>query len=466
MHAVSRLCSMVKSALGLLPPLHLRGLNPSRNGVNHLWQAMQAEPNLDQAFVWLCEQTEESSHNSDVWNLRRDWPAQKAVLRQALWQDTFTFQPVRVVEVRNDAGQTERREVRCAIDRLVIRAIAQVLQPVFQPLLSPQCTHMKGNGGLHQAVRDTQAYIASHPESFIIKSDIKSYYASIDHLILTEQLRVLLPNEVQLHRLLWQFMRRTTEYGGNYSDIEQGLPLGASLSPLLGAVYLAPLDALGAEVKNGFYRRYMDDWVLGVPKRHQLRQVLKDQYAVLHALSVQMHPDKTFIGKVAKGFDFLGFHCCPTGLQVSDAALSRRDEKIRRLYELGADKKRIARYLAAWLGWTLLVVQEVKGQAPCGTINDGMRMRGILLHENCHLGPALIFDAGTAGSAYNFLTKTDVLSLSTPTQLPCDNVHFIQQVDTSGNTDYKIEGDTSRSLKIFTRNLEFLPTLTVKMALF
>jgi len=42
---------------------------------------------------------------------------------------------------------------------------------------------------------------------------------------------------------------------------------------------------------------------------------------------------------------------CPTGLTVSDAALSRRDKKITRLYEQGASKRRVGLYLARWLGW-------------------------------------------------------------------------------------------------------------------
>jgi len=329
----------------------LRGLRPVTLPAGEVWRRIQDETNLDAAFSWLRENSDDAHPNNEVWDVRRDWPGVKAELRFRLWRGEYAFQPTRMVEVRNADGQTERREIFCAQDRLMIRAIAQVLQPLLSAHLSANCVHLAGHGGLKQAVRDTQDYIAAHPDSFIIKSDVKSYYASIDHLILAEQLRVLLPNERQLHRVLWNFMRRACEFGGDYTDIEKGLPLGASLSPLLGAVYLSPLDELGASVKNGFYRRYMDDWALVLPKRHALRETLKQQYAVLHALRVQAHPDKTFIGKVAKGFAFLGFHCCPTGVRVSVAALSRRDKKLARLYEQGADKKRIARYLARWLGW-------------------------------------------------------------------------------------------------------------------
>lgn len=333
-------------------PRHLAGIEPARLGPNQLWHEFASEANLERAFVWLGEQSSAASPHCDVWDYRRNWPARRPALRRALQGEEFVFQPVRVVEVCNEQGINERIEIRAAEDRLVIRALAQVLQTVLQPRLSPRCTHLAGNGGLHQAVADTQDYLAAHPDAQVIKSDVKGYYAHIDHLILAEQLRALLPDETALHRLLWAFMRRTTEFGGNYTDIERGLPLGASLSPLLGAVYLSPLDQL-AETGGGFYRRYMDDWVWFHPTRRALRQAVKAQYDVFQALRVETHPDKTYIGKAAKGFDFLGFHCCPTGVKVSDAALSRRDEKVARLYEQGASKQRIARYLVRWLGWAI-----------------------------------------------------------------------------------------------------------------
>jgi len=55
--------------------------------------------------------------------------------------------------------------------------------------------------------------------------------------------------------------------------------------------------------------------------------------------------------------------CCPTGVRVSDAALSRRDKKLQRLYEQGASKQRIAKYLARWLGWAGLVPGVVLGSS-------------------------------------------------------------------------------------------------------
>ena len=54
--------------------------------------------------------------------------------------------------------------------------------------------------------------------------------------------------------LFRQYVRRTLVKDGIYRDVQQGIPLGCSLSPLMGAIYLRPLDeAMG---KAGlFYAR-------------------------------------------------------------------------------------------------------------------------------------------------------------------------------------------------------------------
>ncbi len=114
---------------------------------------------------------------------------------------------------------------------------------------------------------------------------ILSCSSYIDHFLLAEQLRTLLPAETELHRLLWDFLRRTVELGGNIEDKEKGLPLGASLSPLLGAVYLSPLDELGGYLSDGFYSRYMDDWIMVLPKRHALRKTVRANYKIKPAFS-------------------------------------------------------------------------------------------------------------------------------------------------------------------------------------
>ena len=42
----------------------------------------------------------------------------------------------------------------------------------------------------------------------------------------------------------------------------------------------------------------------------------------LNELKVEKHPDKTFIGRIAKGFDFLGYSFEPKGLSIAPKTLA------------------------------------------------------------------------------------------------------------------------------------------------
>jgi len=62
----------------------------------------------------------------------------------------------------------------------------------------------------------------------------------------------------------------------------------------------------------------------------------------LNELKVEKHPDKTFIGRIAKGFDFLGYSFEPKGLSIAPKTLANFLDKTQ-LYEQGADHRRIGK---------------------------------------------------------------------------------------------------------------------------
>ena len=49
------------------------------------------------------------------------------------------------------------------------------------------------------------------------------------------------------------------------------------------------------------------------------------------------HPDKTFIGRISRGFDFLGYTFTPAGLDVAPQTVERCVERLSRLYEQDVD---------------------------------------------------------------------------------------------------------------------------------
>jgi hypothetical protein len=68
-------------------------------------------------------------------------------------------------------------------------------------------------------------------------------------------------------------------------------------------------------------------------------------------LKVEQHPDKTFIGRISRGFDFLGYVFSPTGLEVAPRAVEHCVERVSQLYERGADLVRIGAYVRCWKRW-------------------------------------------------------------------------------------------------------------------
>ncbi len=149
------------------------------------------------------------------------------------------------------------------------------------------------------------------------------------------------------------------------------------MSPLLGAIALLPLDQAMQRLPL-FYCRYMDDWVIIAKSRWQLRHAIKVMYRILNRLGFDLHPDKTSIGRVENGFDFLGYHLKPGKLYLATSTVNHLKEILARLYEQGAAKRRIGEYVRHWSsavkgGGALFQLVELELATPSWTV---------LLHSN------------------------------------------------------------------------------------
>jgi RNA-directed DNA polymerase len=145
-------------------------------------------------------------------------------------------------------------------DALVLKMLAMALPDTLA--LSPLCTHSKGHGGLKATVTDLHA--AQPDYRYVMKTDVKRYYESIDHTVLLRQLDSDIADPF-IWRLLVQFVKRTVEKGGTFKSIHCGISRGCPLSPVIAAYYLKGLDEQMAGDNRYFYRRYMDDSVPRAP---------------------------------------------------------------------------------------------------------------------------------------------------------------------------------------------------------
>jgi RNA-directed DNA polymerase len=133
------------------------------------------------------------------------------------------------------------------------------------------------------------------------------------------------------------------------------------------------------EVTGLFFVRFMDDILVLALTRWKLRRAVRIVNESLAGLGLEKHPQKRFIGRAAKGFDFLGYRLSPEGLAVAQQTRDRFASRAARLQE-----------------------QERPGRAPPGALGQYVRrwrrrMRAGLDTEpsgpNQAMFSALAFDA-------------------------------------------------------------------------
>ena len=233
--------------------------------------------------------------------------------------------------------------------------MAIVLGRHLEPAISSVCVHVVKHDGAKKAVRDVSCHFS--PGSHVMKSDVQSYYASIDHMLLFDSLSEQIHDRYVLG-LLWQYLKRTVRYGENYRDVTRSISLGCPLSPLMATLFLKPLDDAMQDA-GFFYVHFMDDWIVTTPSRWKLHKAVKQVNKILEELLLDKHPDKTFIGKAVRGFDFLGYHFGPQGLKVATDTWKRYVERAVRLYEQEPGEpygsSRFWLYIKHWLRWAWLV---------------------------------------------------------------------------------------------------------------
>ncbi|WP_231571942.1 reverse transcriptase domain-containing protein [Vibrio jasicida] len=153
-------------------------------------------------------------------------------------------------------------------------------------------------------------------------------------------------------------MYYSVEDGGTFHTPTKGIARSSSLSPLLAAFHLYCVDEYFANHPHYDYVRYMDDFVILTKTRWQLRKAVATLNQFFNQFGFVQHPDKTFIGKIDKGFDWMGVWFNKQGaITIAPRALQNHLITLARLYEqtrnLPANEQvgRVSQYIKRWQQW-------------------------------------------------------------------------------------------------------------------
>jgi hypothetical protein len=86
-------------------------------------------------------------------------------------------------------------------------------------------------------------------------------------------------------------------------------------------------------------------------------------------LTLSQHPDKTFIGRIEGGFDFLGYYYSRGPLRLAHRTLQKHVTRFHRLYEqqktAPAGAVRLDEYVTRWSRWCRAGLGELLSAATC-----------------------------------------------------------------------------------------------------
>lgn len=194
-------------------------------------------------------------------------------------------------------------------DRLIHHAIYRVLYPYFDRRFIFDSYSCRLSKGTHKAI-DRFKYFGRKVSKnntrtcWVLKCDIKKFFASIDHKILKN----ILTKHIEDEDVLW-LLAQIIDSFNTKGKICVGLPLGNLTSQLLVNVYMNEFDRfVKHRLKIKYYIRYADDFVvLSEDKQYLENLISKISNFLQTELKLSLNPKKVFIKTLASGIDFLGW---------------------------------------------------------------------------------------------------------------------------------------------------------------
>ena len=225
-------------------------------------------------------------------------------------------------------------------------------QNVLTPILSNSLIYdngacRKGMGISHtinRLERHLHEYYRKYGrEGYILKIDLKNYFASIPHDKLKEMYMKHITDEKVL-RLTFGYVDSFADYKRAHGDKDAavGLGLGSEINQISAVAYPDPVDHWVKEVKCcRWYARYNDDSYIIHHSKEFLKELLREIREKYLELGIKLNEKKTKIVKLSRGFTFL----------KTKFSITNTGKVIKRIYRrsittIRTKLKKFARFLA------------------------------------------------------------------------------------------------------------------------
>jgi group II intron reverse transcriptase/maturase len=235
---------------------------------------------------------------------------------------TYRAPPAKRVHIPKNETETRPIGMPTVEDKVLERAVAMLLEPVYEQEFLDCSYGFRPGRSPHQALEALRKVIMAMRGGWVLDVDVRKYFDTIPHQQLREVLRRRIRDGV-IDRLIGKWLKAGIWEAGQVSYPDAGTPQGSVISPLLSNVYLHEvLDSwFEREIKAKLQGRaelirFADDFVIVCSVREDAEALLEQVKARFQCHGLTIHPDKTRIvdfrhpwqsTEPPQSFDFLGF---------------------------------------------------------------------------------------------------------------------------------------------------------------
>jgi RNA-directed DNA polymerase len=296
---------------------------------------------VENALLWIRENREE--------------------LLQSIREGQYKPSPVRRKEIPKPDGGVRKLGIPTVIDRVIQQAIAQKLQPIFEPLFSDGSYGYRPKRSAQQAIQKVKNY-AEQGYGYAVEIDLSKYFDTLNHELLLNLLRRQIHDE-RVTQLIKKYLKSGVMEGGTFTRTEEGSPQGGPLSPLLSNIYLNEFDQ-EMERRGVKVIRYADDIVVLAKSKRAAGRLLESCRRYLEdKLKLKMNVQKSKVVSVLaiKHFKFLGFCLGKNGkgvyIRAHRKSLAKAKRKLKELTRRNQGRnvrivmENVKSFIRGWLGY-------------------------------------------------------------------------------------------------------------------